>query len=187
MNAEHRSQVLTINQGGVPVGWIGWQEAVTLYAREAVRWEAGEDWFTVMGGWRGDGRRSTLRVNSIISIAQKASRFERTPPLTLRTLMARDRVCLYCGLPVSNADASIEHIVPKRQGGVTRWTNCCLAHKRCNNRKGGRSLAQAKMQLVAVPYKPDFFAHLLLVASGRVKVDQQAWIESFARKDQRLS
>jgi len=187
MNVEGGSQVLSIDQGGVPVGWIGWQDAVTLYVRDAVRWEAGEDWFTVRGGWRGDGARSEQRVNSIISVAASAGRFDRTPPLTLRTIMARDRVCLYCGTKVSHSEASIEHIVPKCQGGETLWENCCLAHKRCNNRKGGRSLAESGMKLIAVPYKPDFFAHLLLIASGRVKADQQAWIESFARKDQRLS
>ena len=34
--------VLKIDLGGVPVEWLRWEEAATLYARERVRWEAGE-------------------------------------------------------------------------------------------------------------------------------------------------
>ena len=42
--------ILKLDAGGLPVGWIHWQTAVTLYARKRVCWEAGEERFPIAGG-----------------------------------------------------------------------------------------------------------------------------------------
>jgi hypothetical protein len=42
---------------------------------------------------------------------------------------------------------TVDHVIPRCQGGATNWGNlvsCCLA---CNQRKGGRTPAQAGMKL----------------------------------------
>ena len=36
--------ILKLDTGGLPVGWITWQSAVTLYSRERVVWEAPTTW-----------------------------------------------------------------------------------------------------------------------------------------------
>src|SRR5258708_32715433 len=98
--------ILKLDAGGLPVAWINWQTAVTLYARQRVRWEAGEERFVIHGGiCARTGLQSIIEVGSIVAVADRSKRFERAAPLlTNRTLFQRDRnLCLYCGdiFPVS--------------------------------------------------------------------------------------
>ena len=54
---------------------------------------------------------------------------------------------------------SLDHVVPRSQGGGTSWENlvcCCL---KCNVRKGGRTPEQAGMHLISRPVKPGPESH----------------------------
>jgi hypothetical protein len=74
---------------------------------------------------------------------------------TRRNIFARDaNHCQYCGKRFSTSELSLDHIVPRSQGGVSSWTNivcCCI---KCNVRKGGRTPVQAHMRLIREPVKP---------------------------------
>jgi 5-methylcytosine-specific restriction endonuclease McrA len=75
--------------------------------------------------------------------------------LNRRNLFARDQNrCQYCGKRHPTGDLSIDHVVPRSQGGQTRWDNVVCACIRCNVRKGGRTPAQAHMTLVGPPKRP---------------------------------
>lgn len=75
--------------------------------------------------------------------------------LTRRNLYARDKnKCQYCGNRFSATDLTLDHIVPRVQGGGNSWLNLVCACLRCNTRKGGRTPKQARMQLIRPPYKP---------------------------------
>lgn len=54
------------------------------------------------------------------------------------------RVCRYCG---SVDDLTIDHIVPRCQGGSDEPENLTPACRRCNSQKGGRTPEQAGMVL----------------------------------------
>ena len=75
--------------------------------------------------------------------------------LTRRNLFARERnQCMYCGSHFSTADLTIDHVVPRSQGGVDSWENLVAACRGCNARKGGRTPEQAGMALVRQPRAP---------------------------------
>lgn len=176
--------VLKLDVSGCPVEWINWKLAVTLYARERVRWEAGEARFTFSGGRRGEGGRSSITVNSIIAVHDRSRRFERGQvPLNNRTLFQRDRfICLYCGERFHPCDLTRDHVTPLSRGGRDAWSNVVTACEGCNQRKGARTPEEAAMPLLALPYRPDPASYLLLVASGRrITACQMAWLESFAQ------
>jgi hypothetical protein len=176
--------ILKLDVSGSPVEWIAWQEAATLYARDRVKWEAGETTFVVRGGQRRDGQQSILALNSIIAVADRGHRFDkrRAPPLTNRALFQRDgHLCLYCGTKHGPAGLTRDHVVPTSRGGRNVWTNVASACSKCNHHKRDRTPEQAGMRLLAVPYEPDPARYLLLVMSGRkITADQQAWLESCA-------
>jgi len=75
--------------------------------------------------------------------------------LNRRNIFARDKnICQYCGERFNTSELSLDHIVPRSQGGGSSWVNlvcCCLA---CNARKGGRTPLQANMKLIRKPVKP---------------------------------
>lgn len=176
--------ILKLDVSGLPVEWISWQDAATLYARDRVKWEAGDTRFTVYGGNRAGGERSALTLNSIIAVADRSHKHlkRRAPPLTNRALFQRDgHVCLYCGARHGPSMLTRDHIMPRARGGRDIWTNVCTSCAKCNNRKQDRTPEEAGMRLIAVPYQPDPARYLLLVTGGRrISADQQAWLESCA-------
>jgi 5-methylcytosine-specific restriction endonuclease McrA len=75
--------------------------------------------------------------------------------LNRRNLYARDNNrCQYCGKRYSTSELSLDHIIPRSQGGGTSWENVVCACVRCNVRKGGRTPLQAGMKLIASPRRP---------------------------------
>ncbi len=80
---------------------------------------------------------------------------ERHVKLTRRNIFARDRNrCQYCGQTFPTSELSLDHIVPRVQGGMNSWENIVCACTRCNMRKGGRTPRQAHLTLVRKPVKP---------------------------------
>lgn len=108
--------ILKLDAGGLPVGWIRWQSAVTLYARKRVCWEAGAERFRISGGLSSvTGQRSSVEIGSIIAVADRARKFAAgAPMLTNRTLFQRDRnLCLYCGRQFSASVLTRDHVLTR--------------------------------------------------------------------------
>lgn len=75
--------------------------------------------------------------------------------LNRRNIYARDRSqCQYCGCRFSTANLSLDHVVPRSQGGGASWTNLVASCLKCNVKKGGRTPQQAHMRLIREPIKP---------------------------------
>ncbi len=75
--------------------------------------------------------------------------------LNRRNLYARDQNrCQYCGGHFSSSELSLDHVVPRSQGGRNTWGNIVCACVRCNVRKGGRTPREANMKLISRPRKP---------------------------------
>lgn len=179
--------ILKIDMGGTPVGWIGWQTAAVLYARQRVRWEAGDARFVIRGGINArTGVRSELQIGSIIAVADRSRRFARgSTLLTNRTLFQRDQhLCLYCGEQFAAARLTRDHVIPVSRGGLSVWENCVTACRHCNQRKRDRTPEEAGMKLLAVPYTPNL-AQYLILSNRRILQDQMAFLLAHAPKTQR--
>jgi len=75
--------------------------------------------------------------------------------LTRRNIYARDKNrCQYCGNKFSTSELSLDHIIPRSNGGSTNWNNIVCACLKCNVKKGGRTPEQAGMRLITEPVKP---------------------------------
>jgi len=176
--------ILKLDIGGMPVGWIRWQTAATLYARERVRWEAGEERFMICGGINSrTGTRSELKIGSIIAVADRSRRYAGNAPLlTNRTLFQRDRnLCLYCGDQFAPGHLTRDHVIPASRGGASAWENCVTACRECNQRKDDRTPEEARMKLLAVPYTPNL-AEYLILSNRRILADQMEFLQAFARR-----
>lgn len=85
--------------------------------------------------------------------------YEKVPKHTVkfnrRNIFARDNnQCQYCGKRFPTSELSLDHIVPRSQGGENSWENIVCACIDCNVRKGGRTPKQAHMGLIRKPEKP---------------------------------
>jgi 5-methylcytosine-specific restriction endonuclease McrA len=90
---------------------------------------------------------------SVIRLQYHVKRPQPRVKLSRREVFARDRhTCQYCG-KVSR-DLTIDHVMPKHRGGRHEWENLVAACRPCNHRKGGKTVAEARMQLLREPRAP---------------------------------
>lgn len=72
-----------------------------------------------------------------------------------RNIFLRDENrCQYCGHRFPTHQLSLDHVIPRTQGGLANWENIVCACLRCNVRKGGRTPHQANIKLIRRPVKP---------------------------------
>lgn len=181
--------VLRTDVAGMPLEWIDYRSAASLYHADQIAYTCGSVIYTLRGGYSArTGRRSVIDVSSIIATLGDTYAHERnsdryTPPLNNRTLFRRDaNVCMYCAERFSTSELTRDHIKPLSQGGTDVWTNVVTACRRCNNHKGGRRPEQASMQLVAVPFTPTY-AEYIYLKGRRVLADQMQYLLThFPRK-----
>ena len=101
------------------------------------------------------GVRFELAVPHIIRLLWYDRLPKQVVKLNRRNIYARDHsLCQYCGRKFSTSDLSLDHVIPRVQGGKTTWENVVCSCLKCNVRKGGRSPAQAHMKLITPPVKP---------------------------------
>jgi 5-methylcytosine-specific restriction endonuclease McrA len=90
-----------------------------------------------------------IRLLDYEKVPRHAVKFNR------RNIFARDNnQCQFCGKRFPTTELSLDHVVPRSQGGVSSWENIVCACIDCNVRKGGRTPKQAHMSLIRKPEKP---------------------------------
>lgn len=99
--------------------------------------------------------RFRLRVPEVVALTG----YDRVPRATVafsrRNIFKRDHnTCQYCGAQPGGEELTIDHVLPRAQGGVSSWENCVLACVACNKRKADRTPEQARMRLRHKPVRP---------------------------------
>lgn len=93
--------------------------------------------------------------------------------LTRHNVFKRDgNKCVYCG---SKDRLTLDHVVPRAQGGRTIWKNLVTACYKCNSKKGDLSLEEAGMTLKTFPYRPSFIMYISQF-SGHVNEDWKPYL-----------
>jgi 5-methylcytosine-specific restriction endonuclease McrA len=96
-----------------------------------------------------------------------------------RNLFARDgNRCQYCGRRFATSELSLDHVVPRIQGGRATWDNIVCACLKCNVRKGGRTPEQAGIRLIRVPVEPKTSPALRLKLSHRKYRSWKAFLDA---------
>jgi 5-methylcytosine-specific restriction endonuclease McrA len=101
--------------------------------------------------------RLRLRVPEVVSLTH----YDRLPSTAVtfsrRNVARRDHfTCQYCGAQPGAGAMTIDHVIPRSQGGASTWTNCVAACETCNARKADRSPDQAGMRLRKRPARPEW-------------------------------
>ena len=96
-----------------------------------------------------------------------------------RNIFARDgNQCQYCGKKFPTSELSLDHVVPRSQGGKTTWENIVCACVDCNVRKGGRTPKQAHMTLIRKPEKPKRSPLLSMKLSQKKYLSWQSFLDN---------
>jgi len=182
MDHDLQQQVLRTDVAGMPLEWIGYQDAARLISLNQVSYALGRIVYRIHGGISAlTGAQSFIDVNAIIASHGRhphAHLFSQsyTPPLGNQALFRRDQsLCLYCGEQFPNMLLSRDHVRPLSQGGQDIWGNVVTACKRCNNFKAGRTPEQAGMELLAIPFTPTH-AEYVYLQGRKILADQMNFL-----------
>ncbi len=98
---------------------------------------------------------------SVLRLRHQVRRPRPRLRLSRRSIFARDNyTCQYCG--ETGKEMTIDHVVPRRMGGGDAWDNLVACCRRCNGKKGDKTLQQAGMKLLREPRKPGFIPFISL-------------------------
>ncbi len=142
-------ETLVLTHAYQPVDRISWQRAITLWATDKVEiLEAYED-RNVRSVSLAINMPSVVRFVYQIRIKRVGVKFSR------ENVYTRDKGrCAYCGTKIKRSEATYDHVVPRSQGGPTRWDNIVIACLPCNQQKGGRTPQEAGLRLRVQPERP---------------------------------
>lgn len=148
MESVVQRRVLLLNASYEPLGIVGIPRAVRLVWKETAQ-------VVELDGDRVlRSPRFVFPAPSVIRLVEYIDvrgRQNRSPNMRA-SVFARDRYrCQYCGVKGSAFELTLDHILPRSQGGRTVPENLCAACKQCNQRKGDRSPDQARMPLLSNP------------------------------------
>jgi 5-methylcytosine-specific restriction endonuclease McrA len=182
---------LVLNRNWQPVSVATVARALVLVWNESARIVDPADYQTyTWENWsqlrpRGDERfiqavRFRLRVPEVIALTD----YDRLPAAAVsfsrRNIFKRDHyTCQYCGQQPGSQELTIDHVIPRAQGGESRWDNCVLACVTCNTRKADRTPQQAGMRLRQQPVRPTwnplYAAHTWRIESWSRFVSAAYW------------
>ena len=138
-------RVLLLNFSYEPLGTIGVARAICMQVCEKLYVE------------EFDGERvlrspsTTFPVPSVVRLREyvNVKRKRRENTMKRVRIYIRDRYrCQYCGDQKAAKDLTLDHILPRAQGGATTPQNLVAACVKCNQRKGNRTPEQARMPLL---------------------------------------
>ena len=144
---------LLLNNDYTPLNFVSPLRALTLLFRgsaEVVIVDGPSLWdLTYSTATKEFKAPATLRLKRRVPKIDVPPRFRR------KALFNRDNwQCQYCGVSLDDDTVTIDHIVPKMNGGIRSWNNCVTACKVCNIKKGSKSLVDSGMKLKKKPITP---------------------------------
>jgi 5-methylcytosine-specific restriction endonuclease McrA len=139
----------------VPLSVVTWQVAMRLMFLEKVRVLKTYDSWTVRS------QHLEMNVPSIVIMTEQV-KWSKNIKYSRANVYLRDDFT--CQLQTTNRckdakgkvkliDLTLDHVVPRSEGGKTNWLNVCTACKPCNSEKG----ADARIVPKKKPYKPTYY------------------------------
>lgn len=160
-------KVLLLNQNYEPFAVCSAQKAVVLlylhkvelveHYPSSIRWVSGE-----------------MPYPSVIRLIRYIHKPYLKVLLNRRNILKRDKhICQYCGK--NSQPMTVDHVIPKSEGGGEEWENLITACLACNNKKGNHTPDQAGMKLLKRPEKPSplFFLQAVI---GRPHVSWKPYL-----------
>src|SRR6476619_6594257 len=137
--------VLVLNASYEPINICAARRAIVLVLKGVAMTEEENGHFL-------HAARVALRVPSVIRLLEYRRIPHQTRALSRKNILLRDRnTCQYCGVLLSSADLTLDHVIPRSRGGSSTWENLVACCHPCNRRKGNRLLAETDMKLFKEP------------------------------------
>lgn len=183
------AKILKTDVGGLPVGWIGFEDAAKHVATGEVAWSLGSVAVLRGGTSRSTSKRSVIEIPSIVAVHGEHGHrlLEREPAVTREKILRRDRnLCAFCGEIFRDRDLTIDHVMPVSRGGKSTWMNLVTACFDCNcKKKRNRTPEECGMPLLYLPYIPSIWEEMIL-KQKMILADQMEFLIAKVPRGSRL-
>lgn len=138
-------RVLLLNFSYEPLGTLGVARAMCMMLRGAIFVEEYDGEKVLRSPSQTFPVPSVVRLRHYVNLHAK----RRTGTMKRARIYIRDRYrCQYCGDQRHAGELTLDHIMPRAQGGESTPENLVTACHACNQRKGNRTPEQARMPLL---------------------------------------
>jgi len=157
----------------VPLSVIPWQKAFYLVFLEKVRVLKEYDEWTI------HSQRIEMKVPSIIIMTEQI-KYDKQLKYSRQNVFLRDDFtcqlqstnrCKERGGKVKPTELTLDHVIPRSQGGITSWVNVCTSCKECNSSKGNNEKIVPKKK----PYKPSYYEILKKRKTLPIQIRDEEW------------
>tara|TARA_Y100001963_G_scaffold24501_1_gene33064 strand:- start:854 stop:1354 length:501 start_codon:yes stop_codon:yes gene_type:complete len=142
--------VLKLDSAFKPIEVIGWEEAIVLtWLKKAWAVEYTDKWV--------HSAKKAFQIPSVIVLKRFIDEKFFTLPCTRKNVLLRDENrCQYCAIHFRESDLTIDHVIPRAKGGLSKWDNVVAACKPCNQKKRDFLVENSPVKLVRTPQKPSY-------------------------------
>jgi len=155
--------------GYVPLSTLKWQDAIKLMYQERV------DVIAEYEDWTVHSPSMALKVPAIM-LMHEYKNVTRGLKFSGKNIKLRDSYkCQYCGIDHTHEPnlLTMDHVVPRANGGKSTWTNIVAACMPCNLKKAHYD----KMKPVKAPVKPSYFQLVDRARNYPIVVPHASWID----------
>lgn len=161
---------LVLNSDGlpldiIPVSTVNWRDAIKALWQDNVQvLHSYEDWVV-------RSPSVELQVPAVIMMRQWV-KMGRKVKFSRRNVYIRDRfTCQYCNEVFDHEDLTLDHYVPRLNGGRTEWSNIVSACSPCNHAKSHFS----KMKPTNLPRKPTYGEMVNILRTSPITIRHESW------------
>lgn len=146
--------ILLLSVGFEPLAIISQRRAIGLLEKSKAWCVEGEPVTGIRSPSHVLNLPSVIRLKYYVQVPQRKARWSK--PNVLR----RDKyVCQFCGVKMFEADATVDHVVSlaecrKKQITPNTWGNTVASCRKCQKRKGERSMNEAGMRFHNSAFEP---------------------------------
>lgn len=141
-------ETLVLDFNYQPAGKIHWHRAITQWFKGKVE---------ILESYENRDIKSVTFVMKMPAVVRELTKYKKKNAVKFsrENVYTRDKGrCQYCSKKVPRAEVTYDHVLPRSQGGKTKWENIVIACLHCNQRKSNKTPEQASMRLLTAPIKP---------------------------------
>lgn len=150
----------------VPLSTVYWQKAIKIIYKERA---------TVISEYSRWVIRSPsveMRMPSIIMLTEYQVHNGKVEFSRYNVVLRDNSCCLYCGETFPVHALTFDHVVPRRDGGKTEWTNIVSACNKCNQEKAHHH----RMKPRKAPHHPTYWELAANRKKHPIVVPHESWL-----------